>query len=236
MVYAFIISSLRPGPCTVLYTKRFGYKFRENYNEKDQIQTEGTEADIYKGQGHESENEIRRQQIAADTRYAKAIEAQEQHIGELVQSEYNFRKALSSKSFEEDFQRLNNDDVLPDLEKGCIRLQASKQYQLTRDYTVIWVGTLNCAFIFVCEDDENKQQAELTLKLIVKYIQQYTGLLNTSVTESLSRFGSTSSPSRIRIDRVTPVIKYMVPNGHLLVMNHRLVRQFEKELDVAMRN
>ena len=144
-----------------------------------------------------------------------------QVTAERVQESYQFKTSISKKSFETDLARLNNEGVFPELELGFIRLSEGV---FNSDKVVVWLGALNCGFSLICDCTDNRVTAEAVLKLLVKYMQEHCQAFN-QPTEILSK-----------VDRVTAVVEQFLPGGQLCIMNHRVVRQLEKELDVKLKN
>ena len=144
-----------------------------------------------------------------------------QLTAEKVQESYQFRTSITGKSFESDLARLNNEGAFPELELGFVRLPEGI---FNSDKIVVWLGALNCGFTLVCDKDDNRITAETVLKLLVKYLQEYCKTFS-QPTEVLNK-----------MDRVTAVVEQFLPGGQLCLMNHRVVRQLEKELDVKLKN
>ena len=147
-----------------------------------------------------------------------------------IQSQYNFRTSITRRSYEADMQALQNEGTLPELELGFVRFPGGGReaceneapYRL-RAKTALWVGALNCAFVLLCDAHENRVLAEHVLKVLVRHLQEHCRVF----------YQPTDIPSKV--DRVALVVDQFLPGGQLLVMNHRLLRQFEKELDVKIK-
>ncbi|XP_067656947.1 AP-5 complex subunit sigma-1-like [Haliotis asinina] len=152
---------------------------------------------------------------AADVRTGRRKRRQE--IADMVHSEYQFRRSVANRSVEEDVLRLGNDDTLPDLETGHILLDCDSEQFVT------WMGAGYTGFALVCDKTENRLLAESVLRLLIRYLQEHVRVL-TQVTDI-----------GLRTDRVGLVLSRFLPQGTLLFMNNRVVRQFEKELDTLMK-
>lgn len=202
MVCAFIIHTLLPGPCRVLYSRRFAVEFGcqdEFFDEKDDATTMKL-----------SPTDIRQ-------RGKQTVEG----IAAAVHSEYQFRRAVAGSFVEDDMQRFGNEESLPDFESGIIRLPGGKFFQ--DDKSAVWLGAGNSGFTMVCDKGENLMLAESVLKLVIRFLQEHTRILGQQ-TENL-----------LKCDRITMVVEQFLPNGILLFMNHRVVRQTEKELETLMK-
>lgn len=149
---------------------------------------------------------------------------QEQAVADEVQSEYSFRMATSGRSYELEMQILLTEGTLPEFEIGYFRLSPSGATATKEEKIVVWLAALNTAFSFVCDVNENRLLAESVLKLLIKYLQDYCRAV--------------SEPNLVlaKPDRVALIVDQFLPKGKLLFMNHRVVRQFEKELEIKMKS
>ena len=138
-----------------------------------------------------------------------------------VHSEYQFRRAVQSRTVEDDIQRMGNDDTLPDFEFGCIRLPEGNPFLVER--VAFWMGAGNTGFTLVCEKSENRLLAENVLKILIRFIQEHIRVLNQP------------SEARLKSDKIALILSRFLPNGNLLFMNHRVVRQLEKEVENLMK-
>ncbi|XP_064603612.1 AP-5 complex subunit sigma-1-like [Liolophura sinensis] len=200
MVCAFIIHTLLPGTCRVLYSRRFAVEFS--------CQVEFVKEDA-----------TARKMSSTDIRQREKRTVE--RIAATVHSEYQFRRAVAGSFVEDDMQRFNNEESLPDFEYGIIRLPAGKFFQ--DDKSAVWLGAGNSGFTMVCDKGENLMMAESVLKLVVRFLQEHTRILGQQ-TENL-----------LKCDRITMVVEQFLPNGILLFMNHRVIRQMEKELETLMK-
>ena len=88
----------------------------------------------------------------------------------------------------------------------------------------VWQGTGNTCLTLLCEPQENRLLAESVLKTLVKFLQEHLRLLQ-NPTEVLNK------PERLEI-----ILNRFLPEGNLVCMNHRVVRQLEKEVDVKIKS
>ena len=240
MVYAFIIHTLLPGRCRVLYSSVFGAdpgsggeeRNGSEFSEFDSVSETGLTtdgADPGEGPGAGS--------VAGGTPADHHRKAQKKYILQIAQdvhSEYAFRTKTTNRSFEKDMLTLQNEGTLPNFELGFFRCpypqcqspqpgQDAGERGRCKDNVAVWLAALNCAFVLVCKKHENRLVAESVLKLVIKHLVGHLRVL-TQPTEVV-----------LKPDKVTLVLRQFLPAGQLLPMNHRVIRQFEKELDTKMR-
>lgn len=204
MVYAFMIQTVLPGNCRVLYSNTY---IPDPSTETNNVQ-EGDNTGIVPGESRA----VRKERL--------------QSIAEEIQSEYGFRVATSNRSFDTELQTLLNEGTLPDFEIGFFRLSPDTVHICTSkdEKIVVWLAALNSGFSLICDTNENRILAESVLKTLIKYLQDYCRILgepNNALTRS---------------DRVALIENQFLPNGKLLFMNHRVIRQFEKELETKMKS
>ncbi|XP_078382759.1 AP-5 complex subunit sigma-1-like isoform X2 [Oculina patagonica] len=189
MVYAFLVHSLVPGPCRVLYSSSFVHESPPD------------------GVASEDERARRKEQLL--------------QVAQRVQSEYSFRYVASGNDSQEDFSGLSStDELLSNLKAGVFRLSSGNPYQVER--VVLWKGLANSGFTLVCEKDENRLIAENILDLIIRHLQEYCQII------------LNPSEAILKVDKVAAIIHQFLPNGQLLFMNNRYLRQVEKELEQVM--
>lgn len=87
---------------------------------------------------------------------------------------------------------------------------------------VLWRGLANCGFALICEKDENRLVAENILNLIIRHLQEYCQII------------LQPSEAILKADKVTAIIHHFLPEGQLLFMNNRFLRQVEKDLEQVM--
>ncbi|XP_076102465.1 AP-5 complex subunit sigma-1-like [Mytilus galloprovincialis] len=134
-----------------------------------------------------------------------------------VHSEYQFRRAILGRSVEDDVQRIHSEDTLPEFELGYTRLEKDSPFNTEK--IAVWLGAGYTCFTLICEKTENRMLAETVLKTLIRFLQQHVGLL-TSPTEACTK------PERISV-----ILDKFLPQGNLLFMNHRVIRQLEKETE-----
>ena len=218
MVYALIIHTLLPGECQILYSTVYSTESQILGGKQGETDTNVDDGDVCSGACRE-----RRKEWVLS-------------VAEEVQSEYTTRTKLSNRSYEQELLTLQNEGTLPEFELGFFRIPASGKDipgQGTQtpafppiseeDKIVVWLGALNIGFTLVCEKLENRVMAESVLKLMIKYLHDHLRILN-QPSEALQK-----------PDRVAMVTRQLLPAGRLLPMNHRFIRQIEKELEANMK-
>jgi len=120
---------------------------------------------------------------------------------------------------DEDIQRMSNEDTIPEMELGFLRVSGLQP----QGNIAVWQGSGDTGFILLCDPTENRMQAETSLKLIINNLQNYLRLMNQPM-EVLNK------PERIAL-----LLNKFLPDGNLILMNHRVVRQLEKELETLMK-
>jgi AP-5 complex subunit sigma-1 len=138
-----------------------------------------------------------------------------------VHSEYQFRRSVANRTVDEDLQRLSTDDQLPEFETGFFRLPDGEPF--VTEKVVCWMGAGTIAFSLVCDSGENRILAESVLKLIIRFMQDYLRVMNQPTEVCL------------KADRVGLILSRFLPDGNLIFMNNRVIRQLEKEVDILMK-
>eukprot|EP00112_Aurelia_sp_Birch-Aquarium-sp1_P020310 Seg5203.3 transcript_id=Seg5203.3/GoldUCD/mRNA.D3Y31 product="AP-5 complex subunit sigma-1" protein_id=Seg5203.3/GoldUCD/D3Y31 len=143
----------------------------------------------------------------------KVRKQQLQQIAARVNSEFRFKKACT---FENQDEVQGADRLVQFKETGVFRLPIGKPLPVEKH--VIWQALETLCFTFILAPEENKALAENVLSLIVQLLLQTFRSIDQS--EEMLR-----SP-----DKVATVLHIFLPNGQLIFMNHRVVKQLEKEL------
>ena len=239
MVKAFFIHTLLPGRCTILYSRWYGAPVVADRNTQLQafdFNTSGTPdtvslssrltVDLEKISLNSSALPEDRSSVTTVDRSVHPRKQLVVNQCKEVQAQYAFRASVSGKSYENDLHRLNTDGVFPDLEQGYFRNTfdtGDAHESEDNEKVVLWMGALNTGFCVVCHKNENRMLAEKLLKLLIKSLQEYCRVFN-HPTEVVAK-----------PDRVALVIDQYLPNGTLLFLTHRGIRQFEKELERKMK-
>ncbi|XP_044150823.1 AP-5 complex subunit sigma-1 [Bufo gargarizans] len=91
-----------------------------------------------------------------------------------------------------------------------------------QEMTVLWVGVHHLGFSLICDPQENLTLAEMTLRMMVKYLL-----------ETL-RLQTHSSNAILRADKMELALNAFIPQGALLFLSHQAVQALEKELSSCM--
>ncbi len=205
-----MIQSVVPGPCRVTYSSVFGQETTLNSDVSETATGDNT------GSTHPDSGETQR------TQRKEQLHA----IAEEIQSEYGFRASTANRSYDLELQTLLSEGTLPEFEIGYFRVPPDSEEFcfMPREKIVVWLAALNCGFSLICDPSENRMLAENVLKLLIKYIQDYCRVL--------------SEPQNVLMkpDRVALIQNQFLPDGKLLFMNHRVIRQYEKELELKMKS
>lgn len=205
MVYAFMIQTLGTGPCKLLFTQVWGPD--KLVQEPGSISEESSKDD-------------------ATPKHCKK-KTQLTAVAHRVQEEYELRKAVSpNKDSDYEWQALTTEGRLPEFEVGFFRLLSKSRCDsgiFDHDKVVLWMGAVSCGFSLVLWRDENRIAAESMLKKLVRHLHDYCRIL-TQPTDAI-----------LKPDLIVTVVNTFLPNGKILIANHRLIRQLEKDLDTKMK-
>ncbi|CAG5120140.1 unnamed protein product [Candidula unifasciata] len=152
--------------------------------------------------------------------YRKARKRKLQRVVERLHSMYLFYAATNAKTTEAEMQLLNSDAIVPEFETGHFRLIKGDPFP--QDMRVIWISVNGVGVAFVCYDYDNRVQGEITLRVLVRKLHECRFILQ---------------PSEIfnRPEKIDILLNKFVPCGHTLFMNHRVIKQLEKECDVLFK-
>jgi AP-5 complex subunit sigma-1 len=88
---------------------------------------------------------------------------------------------------------------------------------------VTWTVVEECAYVLVCELDENRLLAETVLALLTRLIREHVTSLEQKNAEIL-----------LKCEKTGAILHHFLPSGQLLFMNHRLVAQYERQLEKTL--
>ncbi len=216
MVHAFIIHTMSTGTCRVLHTSHFGLENMSGDN-TEVVQQDQPHLSQPQNTGASAKNTS---QAEINPRLLRKEDTS--LIARQAHSEYTFRKAVSERTaYSVTMPGMSVEDMMFGAEIGSFRLAAGDPYPTER--IAIWLGVAGTGFTFVCDKHENRQQAESVLKLLARYLQEHAQALTT--------------PENIMLksDRVATVVHYFLPCGRLLFMNHTMIKQIEKDMEIQLR-
>ena len=210
MVHAAFIQTLKTGQWKVLYSHFYGPGLSPEYGNED--------AEI-------SEYFINQNKEADDNCEASDIRRKRHEICKLVCTEVQKAYCDRVRAY-----KINDTEVLEAINLGKpvpyqwgYKTVMADERDRSGGFTVVWLGALNCAVSLVCDRSENLMALENILKLLVKYLQNYCYIW--TKTQELIHI----------VDHVTTVFEVFLPMGQTLILNHRWVRQKEKELDAKLK-
>ncbi|GAV05683.1 hypothetical protein RvY_15776 [Ramazzottius varieornatus] len=140
-----------------------------------------------------------------------------QRLSQKVASEYDAVKRYTNRSDAGDFERLRNDNILPEFSRGVVYLDSSEY--LMEDKILLWFAALDCGFVMVLHRTESVQTAVLNMKILIQNLQQYTRILTDPVAALL------------KMERTETVVHHLIPNGVLQLQASALLKETLKELD-----
>ena len=144
-------------------------------------------------------------------------------VAEKLHSIFHFHRASyqTQRNVENDLQLLNSDENLPSFEVGHFKLDFKEPFSF--ETQVVWLTVNEIGFCFVLDEKENFSEAEMTLRLIVQQLHD------------LCKVALQPNDLTSKIERVHFVIHKFIPGGKLLFMNHRAVRQIEREAESMLK-
>ncbi|XP_056407952.1 AP-5 complex subunit sigma-1 [Hyla sarda] len=198
MVYGFIIHTVAPPgggeSCRVLYHRVFscGLVDEQRRTDEDFLEKET----------------IRRKEQMAD-------------VARQVESRCLLRRQLSARPAA-DFATHSPEETvsLHEEDVGVLGLPPGEPFP--QEMTVLYVGVHYLGFSLICDPQENLTLAEMTLRMVAKYLLETLRLL------------THSSNAILRADKVELTLDKFIPQGALLFLSHQAVQALEKELSSCM--
>ncbi|XP_065843662.1 AP-5 complex subunit sigma-1-like [Oscarella lobularis] len=186
MVYAFLVHTVNPGPCRILFAAFYGCE--------------------------DSESEIPDEKLRARRK------EQLNQIAEQVQSEFSFRSSTTGTKYSGEGI---SDELLAVKETGFFRLASGCPFKESK--FVLWMTQARCGYTIVMEEDENRILAENVLNLMLRLIDVY-----------VKKQDETTIQILLKADKMASVVHLFLPNGQLQFINHRVVEQYQKELELLL--
>ena len=87
---------------------------------------------------------------------------------------------------------------------------------------IVWIGSAPCVISMLLRSEDSSMPAELTLDKVIHFLTKYCDV-----------FGKPSEVGK-KVDRINLILDALMPNGQLLIMNHRIYRQCEKQIESQM--
>ncbi|XP_062520963.1 AP-5 complex subunit sigma-1-like [Corticium candelabrum] len=185
MVYSFLVQTVTPGPCRLLYSTFFGCE-DDNVASNDSLRSK------------------RKRQLS--------------EVAQQVHAEFTFRSSTTGTKYHVDGL---SEEQLAAKEMGTFSLPRGCPFKESK--VVLWLTQAKCGYVFIMDPDENRMLAESVLSQLVKQI-------DTNVRKQ------DEAPSKVllKVDRMGAIVHLFLPNGQLQFMNHRVIEQYQKELDILL--
>lgn len=129
-----------------------------------------------------------------------------------VQAEYGFRLATREPTSDSGMGEEKFGDI------GYFRLSAGDSFATAK--TVLWLARDECAYVLVCELDENYMQAEGILSIIAKL-----------VVEHVTSHEQKNAELMLKSEKIGAILNQFLPCGQIQFLNHKLQAQLERQLE-----
>lgn len=217
MVIAFMIQTLNPKGCDILYYRAFtcynsggaeGFKTRSENKYSDNVSFRSNTDDKVSDQCS-VQSYFRPSRLFETSTEKKELL---QHIACKVQMQYSLKVKHSLNP------TLVPNDYKQSLVKGIFMERRWKK-ENSVEMPIIWTGVPGLGFVLVCNKSENYVQAHNVLEVIVQQLEKHL------------QFLTNPALALTIVETVALIVNQFLPGGQLLFMNSRLVRQFEKQLE-----
>uniref|UniRef100_A0A2C9KKF5 AP complex mu/sigma subunit domain-containing protein n=1 Tax=Biomphalaria glabrata TaxID=6526 RepID=A0A2C9KKF5_BIOGL len=155
----------------------------------------------------------------SDDDFRKKRKEKMKRVEEMLYSIYQFSITTNPRNAEADIQMLNGDVPVPELNMGHFKLYKNDPFD--QDMHVIWTSVCGVILSFVCYSHENRIQAQSVLCLLVRQLFQRNILQPLEILA--------------KPDKVYLLVTKFVPDGIIVFMNNRLIRQLERESDALFK-
>lgn len=133
-----------------------------------------------------------------------------------VQAEYGFTQATRDPANEHSGSA---DEMFAD--RGLFRLAAGDSFATAK--TVLWLARDECAYVLICELDENTMQAEAVLSAITKL-----------VVENITSHEQKNAELMLKSEKIAVILNQFLPCGQIQFLNHKLQAQLERQVEKIM--
>jgi hypothetical protein len=221
MVIAFMIQTLNPKGCDILYYRAFtcynsgsegGLQNRNDSKDKDSVYSFQSKADAKSSDQCRVQSHFRPSKLFETSAEKKELL---QHIACKVQMQYSLKVKHSLVPI------LVNSDYKQAFVKG-IYMERRWKKENGVEMPIIWQGVPGLGFVLVCCKSENYVQAQNVLDVIIQQLEKHLQFLTNPVM------------ALTIVETVALIVNQFLPGGQLLFMNSRLVRQFEKQLELHL--
>lgn len=218
MVIAFMIQTLNPKGCDILYYRAFtcynsggadGFKMRSDYKCKDSVYSFRPNTDEKTSDQHSIQSYFRPPRVFETSAEKKELL---EHIASKVQMQYSLKVKHSL------VPTLVPNDYKQSLVKGIFMERRWKK-ENSVEMPVIWQGVPGLGFVLVCNKSENYVQGHNVLDVIIQQLEKHL------------QFLTNPALALTIVETVALIVNQFLPGGQLLFMNSRFVRQFEKQLE-----
>lgn len=134
-----------------------------------------------------------------------------------VQAEYGFRVAAKdvANGYILEGGR-DRDELFP--ARGLFRISAGDIFPAGK--TVVWLARDECAYVLLCELDENWIQAETILSIITKL-----------VIEHITSHEQKNAELMLKSEKIAVILNQFLPSGQIQFLNHKLQAQLERQVE-----
>lgn len=221
MVIAFMIQTLNPKGCEILYYRVFTCY---NSGRVGRFQNRNDNEGKASGCSFQSKTDAKSSDqcgVQSNFRPSKLFETSSekkellQHIAYKVQMQYSMKVKHSLVPI------LVNSDYKEAFMKG-IYMERRWKKENGVEIPVIWQGVPGLGFVLLCSKSENYVQAHNVLDVIIHQLEKHLQFITNPVM------------ALTIIETVALIVNQFLPGGKLLFMNSRLVRQFEKQIEVHL--
>lgn len=221
MVIAFMIHTLNPKGCDILYYRAFtcyssgsvgGLQNTNDGKDKDSVYSLRSNTDARCSDQCGVQSHFRPSKLFETSAEKKDML---QHIACKVQMQYSLKVKHSLVPI------LVNSDHKEAFVKG-IYMERRWKKENGVEMPIIWQGVPGLGFVLVCSKSENYVQAHNILDVIIEQLEKHLQFLTNPVM------------ALTVVETVVLIVNQFVPGGQLLFMNSRLVRQFEKQLELHL--
>lgn len=221
MVFAFMIQTLNPKGCDVLYYRVFScyssdsaeeLKMRNDGKYRDSVSSFQSNIDAKSSDQHSIQSYFRPPRLFETSAEKKELL---QHIACKVQMQYSFRVKHSLVPI------LVHNDYKGALVKGIFMERRWKK-QNGMETPIVWQGVPGLGFVLVCNKSENYVQAHNVLDMIIQQLEKHLQFLTNPVM------------ALTIVETVALIVNQFLPGGQLLFMNSRFFREYEKQLEAHL--
>lgn len=223
MVFAFMIHTLNPKGCDVLYYRVYSC-YSSDSAEELKMRNDGKLRDntsITSFQSNTDAKSLDQHSIQSYFRPPRLFETSAekkellQHVACKVQMQYSFKVKHSLVPI------LVHSDYKGALVKGMFMERRWKK-ENGMEIPIVWQGVPGLGFVLLCNKSENYVQAHNILDVIIQQLEKHLHFLtNPALALTI-------------VETVALIVNQYLPGGQLLFMNSRFFRQCEKQLEVHL--